>query len=1714
MKGRDKVSDVKRPRPTIGVLLGRTTDPRDWSMCSGLVEATRERGANLLVFPYEWGRDAVLDLVGPESIDGLVMRMYHGQREFERIYERYRPLPVVNVLRFFPGYPGVGVDNYQGMRDIVRHMVEGHGYRKVAFIRGEAGNQPADERYRAYVDLMHEYDLPVVPDMVFEGVLYYNTGRDAVRHWLDDLGIEMEAIVASSDRMALGAIYELRERGIAVPGDVAVVGFDNIPECELSVPPLTTVAMPMREIGRWAAEVLLARIEGKEVPERVLVPARPVMRRSCGCLYRSVVNAAATALSYDEETSAEVIVSAMAEAVESPPSEDVLEAVRIVYEAFWRDLQGSDGEFLTSLDRVLQAELIGDNDVERWQDVMSVLRAAALPRLTYEGRAKAEDLCQQARTFLARVGVQSVKLRLRRLRQVIDRARDVGSGLITTFDLESLSDLVATDLPGLGITKFALAAFGDDGLAELAVAFGDDGRMDLPTDEVQFPARMLVPSKVWSRWGSYAMLVELLESGRQRLGIALLSLDLTNGMVYDVLRVQLSGALRGALLLREYDRVVASLAREQYLLRVLLDNVPAHVYFKDIDSRFIRISKALARWFGLDDPAQAIGKTDFDFFSEEHARQAFEDEQQIMRTGEPMIGIEEKETWPDGRVTWVSTSKLPMYDENGNIVGTFGISVDITARKEMEEELRRSERLLRTVIDATPDYIYIKDREHRYRLVNRGYADSMHMEPEEFVGKDDLELGFPEEIVKGDPEKGIPGFWTYDRQVIESGETVTNAYEPAVIDGELRIFNTIKVPLRDEEGNVWGVLGFSRDVTEREEMLAALERRSMQLRTAIEVSRAASSILEMDELIGQVVELIRERFDLYYVGLFLVDESGEWTGEPGRWAVLRAGTGEAGRIMMERGHKLEIGGHSMIGWCVANAQARIALDVGEEAVRFDNPLLPETRSEMALPLVARGGVIGALTVQDSREAAFSKDDVAILQAMADLLAVSIENARLFEQTQEALTRSDLLYTISRDLGAADDEEALLRAIARPAIDAGAVGVDLAYVDLDDAGVPEWLEIVATWSREGQSPNPVGTRFRVADFPVSRLWLENPRESLLIADITADERVDGNTRELLLAAKCMATAIIPLTRSGHWVAIAVFTWREPHEFSVVEKEIYDALIGLASPAVASRRLLLQTQEALEETWTLYEIGRQLSISLDESEVMLRILEQVVRTGVDRAMIGVYEGPPGEAPEWLNVVAVYEPSKGRVLTRGQRWSIDAIPTVKRAYERAHEGPLVFNRVMEHPPDDEVLRTSFAERGVKAFVSVPMLWRGRPFAALAVERHTVDHFTAREVRIYQSIANQAVIAVQNARLFEEQRRASALLERRVRALDCLNDIGRKIEERPSVPEFLRWVAERVPEAMSHADVCLVAVEFEGEVYGDPRAVELPWQMVQGIRVGGELLGNIYIAYTQDYGFVDEESALMGDIARRVSGYLESRRLLDQVQHALDETQSLYRAGAALAAAQSYDDVLEVLRRHTLLGDADLNVSLNLYERPWVGDDMPKWSIVMARWTTLPPGSLSPRYPLNAFPSANVLLKPDEPVLIPDVEGDPRMDENARALYSRRFRAKSTIFVPLVARGQWIGYVNAIFGERVEFPESRVQQLMALAGQAAVVVQNLRQLEDIQARVRREQLLREITARVRGSTDPDAIMRIAVRELGEALGRRTFIRLGDADLLSGGRL
>lgn len=271
-------------------------------------------------------------------------------------------------------------------------------------------------------------------------------------------------------------------------------------------------------------------------------------------------------------------------------------------------------------------------------------------------------------------------------------------------------------------------------------------------------------------------------------------------------------------------------------LTTLMDSVPDCIYFKDLKSRFIRINKAHAALFGLKDPAEARGKSDFDFFSREHSQPAYDAEQEIIRTGKPIINLVEKETWADGRVTWASTTKMPLYSK-GKIIGTYGISRDITPQKTAEAFLEKERSLLNALMDNVPDYIYFKDRDSRFLRINKAHARSFGLkDPAEAIGKSDFDF-FTREHAQ-------PAF-DDEQNIIRTGRPLVGLIEKETrSDNRETWVSTNKMPLCDTQGGVIGTFGISRDITAQKQAELALHEAMTALKKANEIAEQARNTAE------------------------------------------------------------------------------------------------------------------------------------------------------------------------------------------------------------------------------------------------------------------------------------------------------------------------------------------------------------------------------------------------------------------------------------------------------------------------------------------------------------------------------------------------------------------------------------------------------------------------------------------------------------------------------------------------------------------------------------------------------------------------------------------------------------------------------------------------------------------------------------------------------
>ncbi|GAK50763.1 PAS/PAC sensor hybrid histidine kinase [Candidatus Moduliflexus flocculans] len=719
---------ARNRRPTIGFLTPHIAgDGLGANVWNGVMNAAKEYDVNIICFiggelrshqEFQDQANVLYELANSGNVDGLILwgstlRNFIGPEAFETFCARFGRLPFVEL----DGIPKSVAEShgYQGMYLAVLHLLETHKCRRVAFIPGASGNTETHYRYQAYVDALQAHNIPLDPRLVAPPDYWDEaSGRQAVRILLDQRRVTFEAIAAANDRLAIGAIETLQEWGIRVPYDVAVVGFDNNPDGQYITPPLTTVPYPTDAMGLRAVKTLLRKIKAEAREAESNIQPSLVIRQSCGCVNPSVTRAGLEVVSHPPIPGGLQGIMAqketlLTEMLRSLNNASLQEWVAQVVEAFLLELcQPSPPIFLSTLDDILGRVISMNGDVADWQNVISALRQQTLGFLAdEEARVRAENLFGQARVLIGEVVRRYKGFRNLRAKQQMNTLRKITAKLISAFDVQELVATIASELPYLNIPSCYLTLYERPEApmewGRLLMAY-QNGQVELLPDGVRFPASDIIPAQFWPETRRYIMVVESLYHQQDQLGFIVFESGPTDGGVYAILRDLLSSALQGALLVQqvqthsaELARTNAELARKQYILDAFMENVPDAIYFKDRESRIIRANQAHARRVGLSEPADVVGKTDFDFFSEHEARLRYMQEQEIIRNGQPLIGFEEHRKWFDGHDSWSLVTKMPLRDEHDAIIGTFGISRDITTLKEAQASLERAYEEIRTL---------------------------------------------------------------------------------------------------------------------------------------------------------------------------------------------------------------------------------------------------------------------------------------------------------------------------------------------------------------------------------------------------------------------------------------------------------------------------------------------------------------------------------------------------------------------------------------------------------------------------------------------------------------------------------------------------------------------------------------------------------------------------------------------------------------------------------------------------------------------------------------------------------------------------------------------------------------------------------------------------------------------------------------------------------
>ncbi len=576
----------------------------------------------------------------------------------------------------------------------------------------------------------------------------------------------------------------------------------------------------------------------------------------------------------------------------------------------------------------------------------------------------------------------------------------------------------------------------------------------------------------------------------------------------------------------------------------ILDNSRDYIGAVDMQGTQIYVNLAGARMLGYDDPAQLIGKGIEDMHLPKDAARV---EQEAIPTAmrEGAWRGENRVLRQDGTLIPVEQSIFVIRDERGQPEAIATIMSDITERLDAQEEMQK----LSTVVTHSSELVNLATLEGQMTFINEAGSRMLGIEADE-IGQYAIPHVIPEELMPMVQEELLPtlmtkGAWEGELQYknVKTGE-ITDAYASTFLVTD------------PESGEPLYLANVSRDITEQKQIEVERERFTTQLSTAADIAAQVSAILDPAELLGTVIPLLKERFDLYHAHYYRLDQA---AGE----LVLTAGYGQPGKQMLEQGHRIPLEREvSLVARAARSQEPVVVHDVTQAPDFMPNPLLPDTRSEVAVPVIAAGQVLGVFDVQHDEAEHFTQGDLNVFQTLAGQIATALENADLFAQTQARLR-------VSQALAAAQTEDEVLDAMVGVAdfypnaqvmlftFDPNAEEQTLIArrIDAFDSGVPPIIQ--------------ADMRFPASVFTLVQLI--SATEPFVSANMGADERVDSATRDLVEQMGVTSSAVLPVTAGNEWLGIVVATAKQEGYFDERKLYLYRALAEQGAQALQSARL---------------------------------------------------------------------------------------------------------------------------------------------------------------------------------------------------------------------------------------------------------------------------------------------------------------------------------------------------------------------------------------------------------------------------------------------------------------------------------------------------------------------------------------------------------------
>ncbi|MFW6365085.1 MAG: substrate-binding domain-containing protein [Spirochaetota bacterium] len=578
---------VNRHRPTIGYLFEHSNEGYEYNCWAGVASAAEKLDINLLCFAggalnskslYTRERNRIFQHVNAGNVDAIIISSgplchFVEPDELYEFIQTYKPVPAVSIGITFPGIPSLTVNNEKGMYDSVVHLIRHHNRSRIAFIRGPETNEEAEIRYVAYKRALEDCGLSLDRSLVYQGNFERDSGMSAVIELLDHRNTSFDAVVGANDYMALYAMKELRRRGIRVPEEVSVSGFDDLEEALSDETPLSTVKQPLFELGYKAVETVLDMINGKDVEEVIGFDTSLVIRKSCGCIIPFSISDEYESQPEEKTDSIEATTTAIAKVY---PYETELLSRRL-QDDNWLSLLieglaayiaqddvsevSSKTGFFSLLERFVQKSLELGADIVYWEKIVIY----AYRKITTHGSNAGErdrlsdhlsailvflgNLSQEYQTY---IGIQE--------REIFNLLQRIHEELVFSYKKERVKKIFSIEFPNIDINECYIYEYHDIkniDTARLHISYGQDGVSDR-----HYTSCDIVPGGIQNREKPAKLMIIPLQIMGESFGFLVIEIGIINGTVYETLARQISSSIKADRMLHQLHDYSTSLERK------------------------------------------------------------------------------------------------------------------------------------------------------------------------------------------------------------------------------------------------------------------------------------------------------------------------------------------------------------------------------------------------------------------------------------------------------------------------------------------------------------------------------------------------------------------------------------------------------------------------------------------------------------------------------------------------------------------------------------------------------------------------------------------------------------------------------------------------------------------------------------------------------------------------------------------------------------------------------------------------------------------------------------------------------------------------------------------------------------------------------------------------------------------------------------------------